>query len=814
MSDNDPIKTMTESGENLPLAEKPALLALPEKLPVLGLSDVVLFPGMVVPLLVNTPSSTKLIDDVVGGDRLLAAVLQKDPSLDNAGPSDLHEYGCAAKVLRMLKLPDETVRILVQGLKRIRIVRIETESPYLIARVAPLEDQMESSIGLSALARNAANIFQQIIGLSSALPEELKVVVSNLEDPSKLSDLIASNLNIPNAEKQHLLETPIVRQRLSRLTTLLNKELQVLKLGSEIQTKVSDALGKSQREFILREQLKQIHKELGEDDQQSVEVRELREKIDKAQMPEDAKKIALREVERLGNIPIAAAEYTVARTYLDWLVSLPWSKTTDDKLDIARARRVLDEDHYNLEKVKERILEYLSVLKLKQITPQDSRTAAAAAPSKAPILCFVGPPGVGKTSLGMSIARALGRKFVRISLGGVHDEAEIRGHRRTYVGALPGRVIQGMRKAETNNPVFILDEIDKIGQDFRGDPSAALLEVLDPQQNSTFSDHYLELPFDLSRVMFITTANILEPIPPALLDRMEVIELAGYTELEKIKIAQQFLVPRQLKEHGMTKDQLVLRKDALLRIIREYTREAGVRNLEREIGTVHRKVARRIVEKFERTAKNGDARIVVTAKDIPQFLGPPKFFHDVAERTRESGIATALAWTPTGGDILFIEATSMPGKGNLTLTGSLGGVMKESAQAALTFIRSHCEQLDVDCKAFEQKDIHIHVPAGAIPKDGPSAGVTMAVALASLWTGRPVRHNLAMTGEITLRGKVLPVGGIKEKILAADRSGIKEVLIPERNVKDLDDVPAEIRKRLKIHPVKTIEQAIKLALRK
>jgi len=813
MSENDPIKSLPEPGENLPLAEKPALLAVPEKLPVLGLSDVVLFPGMVVPLLVNTPSSTKLIDDVVGGDRLLAAVLQKDASIENAGPSDLHEYGCAAKVLRMLKLPDETVRILVQGLKRIRIVRVESEQPYLVARVAPLEDQMESSIGLSALARNAANIFQQIISLSSALPEELKVVVGNLEDPSKLADLISSNLNIPNAEKQHLLETPIVRQRLSRLTTLLNKELQVLKLGSEIQTKVSDALGKSQREFILREQLKQIHKELGDEDDHSVEVRELREKIDKTQMPEDAKKIALREVERLANIPVAAAEYTVARTYLDWLVSLPWAKFTDDKLDIARARRVLDEDHYNLEKVKERILEYLSVLKLKQITPQDEQISATPAPIKAPILCFVGPPGVGKTSLGMSIARALGRKFIRISLGGVHDEAEIRGHRRTYVGALPGRVIQGVRKAETNNPVFILDEIDKIGQDFRGDPSAALLEVLDLQQNSTFSDHYLELPFDLSRVMFITTANVLEPIPPALLDRMEVIELAGYTEMEKIKIAQQFLVPRQLKEHGMTKNQLFIGKDALQRIIREYTREAGVRSLEREIGTVHRKVARRIVEKFETSPETVSVRIVVTAGDVPQYLGAPKFFHDVAERTRESGIATALAWTPTGGDILFIEATSMPGKGSLTLTGSLGGVMKESAQAALTFIRSHCEELDVDSKLFEKNDIHIHVPAGAIPKDGPSAGVTMAIALASLWTGRPVRHNLAMTGEITLRGKVLPVGGIKEKILAADRSGIKEVLIPDRNVKDLDDVPAEIRKRVKIIPVKTIEQAIKAALK-
>jgi ATP-dependent Lon protease len=813
MSDKDSSKTLTESGEDLPLAEKPALLALPEKLPVLGLSDVVLFPGMVVPLLVNTPSSTKLIDDVVGGDRLLAAVLQKDSSLENAGPNDLHEYGCAAKVLRMLKLPDETVRILVQGLKRIRIVRIESEQPYLVARVAPMEDQVESSIGLSALARNASNIFQQIISLSSALPEELKVVVSNLEDPAKLSDLIASNLNIPNSEKQHLLEMPIVRQRLSRLTTLLNKELQVLKLGSEIQTKVSDALGKSQREFILREQLKQIHKELGEEDAQGTEVRELREKIEKTLMPAEVKKVALREVERLGNIPVAAAEYTVSRTYLDWLVSLPWEKSTEDKLDIARARRVLDEDHYNLEKVKERILEYLSVLKLKQLTPQDEKNSAAASPSKAPILCFVGPPGVGKTSLGMSIARALDRKFVRISLGGVHDEAEIRGHRRTYVGALPGRVIQGIRKAESNNPVFILDEIDKIGQDFRGDPSAALLEVLDPQQNSTFSDHYIELPFDLSRVMFITTANILDPIPPALLDRMEVIELAGYTEMEKIKIAQNFLIPRQLKEHGLSKDQITLRKDALRRIVREYTREAGVRNLEREIGTVHRKVARRIVEKFE-SAKTAPAKITVTAKDIPQYLGAPKYFHDIAERTRESGIATALAWTPTGGDILFVEATSMPGKGSFTLTGSLGGVMKESAQAALTFIRSHCNELDVDCKLFEKNDIHIHVPAGAIPKDGPSAGVTMAVALASLWTGRPVRHNLAMTGEITLRGKVLPVGGIKEKILAAERSGIKEVLIPERNLKDLEDVPAEIRNRLKIIPIKTIEQAIKAALKR
>jgi ATP-dependent Lon protease len=691
------------------------------------------------------------------------------------------------------------VRVLIQGLRRMKIVRLASDAPYLVADIEALDDVVEPGLELAALARNAASQFQQVVDLSPSLPEDLKVASANIEDPGKLADVIAASLNLALEEKQGLLETMDVRVRLSLLATLLSREQEVLHLGSEIQSKVNKAITKTQREYFLREQLKAIQKELGETGEQGGEIKELREKLAAASLPAEARKTALKELDRLATIPVAAAEYTVVRTYLDWLVGLPWAKSTTDKLDIGRARRVLNEDHYDLEHVKKRILEYLSVLKLKTAAGDE------AAASKAPILCFVGPPGVGKTSLGMSIARALGRKFVRLSLGGVRDEAEIRGHRRTYIGALPGRIIQGIRRCESNNPVFMLDEIDKVGADFRGDPSSALLEVLDPQQNNTFSDHYLEVPFDLSHVMFITTANLLEPVPPALRDRMEVIELPGYTEEEKIHIALKYLVPRQLTEHGLKKDQLVIPRDTLSAVIRQHTREAGVRNLERYIATLCRRTARRLVE--------GRAKAVtVTPQNLKGFLGPAEYLSDMVERNEEPGIAVGLAWTSAGGDILFIEATHMPGKGNVTLTGSLGEVMRESAQAALSYVRSHAAQLGVDAKLLEKHDLHIHVPAGAIPKDGPSAGLTMAVTLASLLTRRPVKPALAMSGEITLRGKVLAVGGIKEKVLAAARSGIKTVLLPDPNRKDLRDVPPEIRRKLTFRFVKTIGDALNTAL--
>jgi ATP-dependent Lon protease len=772
---------------------------IPAQLPILPLSDVVVFPQMVAPLLVSDPQSIRLIDDVVAGDRLIGVTLQNNPDDEHPRREQLKTVGCIARIVRMLKFPDESVRVLIQGLKRMRLGETVEEKPYLVARVSPLEDIADTDIELTALTRNAATQFQEIIKLSTAIPDELKVTVLNVEDPAKLSDIIAANLNLSLEERQNLLEMNDVRLRLRALGGLLNRELEVLHLGSEIQSKVSSAISKSQREYFLREQLKQIQKELGEPGEPGSEINELREKIAAAQMPAEVQKVALKELDRLATIPAASAEYTVARTYLDWLIVVPWARSTEDKLDIARAKRILDEDHYDLEQVKKRILEYLSVLKLK------CNSHNGATVSKGPILCFVGPPGVGKTSLGMSIARALGRRFVRLSLGGVRDEAEIRGHRRTYIGALPGRIIQGLRRAESNNPVFMLDEIDKVGADFRGDPSSALLEVLDPQQNNSFSDHYLEMPFDLSRVMFITTANLLEPILPALRDRMEIIQLPGYTDQEKAHIATKYLIPRQLTEHGLRPPQLRIQPSALAAIIRDHTREAGVRNLERNIATLCRRTARRIVEGKTHS-------VTVTAKNLRTFLGPPEFFHDVIERTTEPGVAIGLAWTATGGEILFVEATQMPGKGHLTLTGSLGDVMKESVQAALSFIRAHTKQLDVDPKLFERSDFHVHVPAGAIPKDGPSAGITMAAALASLLTRRPVKPALAMTGEITLRGKILPVGGIKEKVLAAARSGVRTIVLPEQNRKDLVDIPAEIRKKVRFVFVKTIADALKAAL--
>ncbi len=767
-------------------------VTLPAELPILPLSDLVVFPHMVASLVVTSASSIHLVDDVVAGSRLLGLVLQRDPHVENPHADDLHEYGCAGRVMRMLKFPDDSVRVLVQGVQRIRVVKVEKEEPYIVARIAPLKDEVDSSIELGALASNAGEQFQRIISLSPAMPDELKVAALNAQDPARLADLIASNLNIALEERQRLLETYSVKSRLMRLADLLNRELEVLELGSEIQSKVTSTLSKGQRDYFLREQLKQIQKELGEEGEHGLEVKEVREKIDKAQMPEEPKKAAMRELERLAVIPSASAEYTVVRSYLDWLVTLPWSKCTQDNLDIARARRVLDEDHFGLKRVKERILEYLSVRKLKK-------------DMKGPILCFVGPPGVGKTSLGMSIARALGRKFIRIALGGVRDEAEIRGHRRTYIGALPGRVIQGVRKAESANPVFMLDEIDKVGADFRGDPSAALLELLDPQQNHSFSDHYLEVPFDLSKVLFITTANVLDTVIPALRDRMEVLELPGYTEEEKLQIATKYVVPRQLNEHGLKRGQLRFDRQALRALVADYTREAGVRNMEREIAAVCRKIARRIVEGDLKKSR-------ITKQVLSDLLGPARFLAEVAERKGEPGVVTGLAWTPTGGDILFIEATRMAGKGGLLLTGSLGDVMKESGTAALSFVRSHCPQLGINSDEFGRSDIHIHVPSGAIPKDGPSAGVAMAVALAALMSDRIVRPDVAMTGEITLRGKVLAVGGIKEKVLAAARSRIHTLILPERNRKDLVEVPVEVRRQLRFVFIDEVGEALKAAL--
>ncbi len=767
-------------------------IEIPREVPILPLRDTVIYPFMVSPLFVARKKSIKLIDDVLIGNRMLGLVAQKKAEIEDPKPSDLYDVGTVATVLKMLKFPDGSLRVLVQGLSRMEVVDYIQTEPYLKAIVRPLEDHIEESLELEALAKNVVIQFQKIVQLVPHLPDELQIAVMNISHPGKLCDLIASNLNLSLEEKQAILATVDVKKRLEKLTVYVNRELEVLEIGNKIQSQVQSELSKNQREYFLRQQLEAIKRELGEEDERTAEINELREKIKKAKMPEEVEKVAMRELDRLAKMPPGAAEYTVSRTYLDWLISLPWSVETKDNLNIKRAQRILDKDHYDLEKVKERILEYLAVRKLKE-------------DMKGPILCFVGPPGVGKTSLGRSIARALGRKFVRISLGGVRDEAEIRGHRRTYIGALPGRIIQGIRQAGSKNPVFMLDEIDKLGMDFRGDPSSALLEVLDPEQNYAFSDHYLEVPFDLSKVMFITTANLLDPIPGPLRDRMEVLELPGYTEEEKLIIARKYLIPKQLEAHGLKARQLKITDDAVLRIIREYTREAGLRNLERNIASICRRVARGIVEKQFKTKK-------VDADDIPEFLGPPKYEYEVAERLNEPGVATGLAWTPSGGDILFIEATKMRGRKGLILTGHLGDVMKESAQAALSYIRSKASKLGIPEDFFEKYDIHVHVPAGAIPKDGPSAGVTIATALLSLLKGIPVRSDVAMTGEITLRGKVLPVGGIKEKVLAARRAGIRHVILPKRNEKDLEDVPENAKKDMTFHFVETLDEVFELAL--
>ncbi|MFA0759178.1 MAG: hypothetical protein KEFWMYNX_001616 [Candidatus Fervidibacter sp.] len=765
--------------------------SLPPELPVVALRDFVVFPFMVTPLDVGRPKSVRAVDAVAADLRMFLTVMQKDKDIqDPKPPDDLYTIGTLVTIVRMLRASDGRIQLLLRGLARVRIDEWTQTDPYLKARYTIIDETTEMTVEVRALMGSVLQLFQQMVQLSPHLPDEASAVAATAETPAQLADIVVNALNLSAQERQRFLETLDPVQRLRDLLPLLSREVQVLELTQKIQERARQELDKAQREFILRQQLREIQKELGETPE--AEVEELRQKIEGAGMPDEVKEVALRELDRLSKMHPAAAEYTVSRTYLDWLISLPWSKVTEDNLDIANAKRVLDEDHYDLDDVKERLLEFLAVRKLKQDT-------------KGPILCFVGPPGVGKTSLGQSIAKALGRKFVRISLGGVRDEAEIRGHRRTYVGALPGRIIQGIRQAGTKNPVFMLDEVDKLGFDFRGDPAAALLEVLDPEQNHSFVDHYLDVPFDLSQVLFICTANITDTIPPALLDRMEVIRLPGYSHEEKLQIARKYLIPRNLNEHGLTDEHLEITDDALSLIVRQYTREAGVRNLNREIANICRKVARRLAEGISE-------KVVVTPENLAEFLGPPKFVEDFAERQPRVGVANGLAWTPFGGSVLVVETTKMPGKGNLILTGHLGEIMKESAQAALSYVRSRSEQLGIPEDFFAKHDLHIHVPAGAIPKDGPSAGITMATALASLATGRPVRPDLAMTGEITLTGRVLPVGGIKEKVLAAKEAGIHEIILPAQNRKDLTEIPEHIRNALTFHFVENMDEVLELAL--
>jgi ATP-dependent Lon protease len=771
----------------------------PDELAILPLRETVLFPQAVIPLAVARPSSVRAVDEAVLGGRLIGLVTQHDATQEVPAPQDLHRMGTVATIHRMLKQPDGAIRLVVQGVERFRVVEYTQTTPFLRARIERVADVMPAAddVEAQALGRQASALFQKVVELSPTLSDDLLVLVGSAGDAGRTIDLIAATLpSLTTAERQTLLETPDVKTRLKALVTALTKEAEVLELGSKIHSQVQSEMTKTQREYYLREQLKAIQKELGEGDDRGQELTELREKIEAAGMSEEAHREALRELGRLEKMPPAAAEYSVARTYLEWLVALPWQKETPDNLDLVHARAILDEDHWGLGKIKDRLLEHLAVRKIR---PQ----------GKAPILCFVGPPGVGKTSLGRSIARALGRKFHRIALGGMRDEAEIRGHRRTYIGALPGQIVQGLRRSESKNPVFMLDEIDKLGYDFRGDPASALLEVLDPEQNSTFRDHYLDVPFDLSRVLFVTTANLLDPVPAPLRDRMEIIELPGYTEDEKVEIARRHLVPKQATEHGLVLDQdIVFTEPALRLLVRSYTREAGVRSLEREIAALCRKTARRRAE--------GDlTTVTVDPARVTALLGAPRFLpeEEVAERTRTPGVAVGLAWTPTGGDVLFVEASRMPGGKALTLTGQLGDVMKESAQAAVSWVRAHAAELGIAPDFWMRSDVHLHVPAGAIPKDGPSAGVTLATALVSLLRDRPVRPGVAMTGEITLSGRVLPVGGIKEKVLAAHRAGITTVILPRQNERQLlEDVPAEVRAQLEVHLVGSVAEVLHHAL--
>jgi ATP-dependent Lon protease len=784
--------------EDLSSGDRP--LPIPPELPILPLRDTVLFPNSFMPLAVARESSVRLIDDAIANGKLIAVFTQRDASVEEPGQADLYPVGTATHIHKMFKLPDGSLRLIVQGLQRVTLDEIVSTQPYLRGKItAAVEGTTEAdALEIDALARNIKTNFQQVVSLSPLLSDDLQTLATNISEPGRLADFIASSLStISTAVKQDVLETLDIRARMDNLNRILIKELEVLELGSKIQSQVQSEVGKNQRDYFLREQLKAIQKELGEGDDQTKEIEELAEKIEVAGMPDTVKKEALRELDRLSKMPVAAAEYTVSRTYLDWLVALPWNKRTDEVIDLPKTKTILDADHSGLEKAKDRILEYLAVRKL---NPE----------VKGPILCFAGPPGVGKTSLAKSIATSLGRKFVRVSLGGMRDEAEIRGHRRTYIGALPGQIVQGLRRADSKNPVFILDEIDKLGSDFRGDPSSALLEVLDPEQNNTFRDHYLDVPFDLSEVLFITTANVLDPIPPPLRDRMEVLEIAGYTEDEKLKIATDHLVGKQIKNHGLTHEQIRFTSEALRAVIRGYTREAGVRNLEREIGSICRKVARRRAE----APPEGVGLVDITPDVVVEMLGAPKFLdEEIEERTKDPGVAIGLAWTPVGGEVLFIEASRMAGTGSLTLTGQLGDVMKESARAALSWLRMHAKAYSIDPDFFKNAEMHVHVPSGAIPKDGPSAGVTMATAMASVLTGRAVRGDVAMTGEITLSGRVLPIGGVKEKVLAARRLGIHEVILPRGNAKNVnEDLTPELRKDLTVHLVTSIDEVLALAL--
>ena len=768
------------------------MMFIPAELPVLPLRGTVAYPDLVMPLIVGREKSIRLVDEAMSKDKMIAIITQKNPDIEEPDAEDLYTVGTVATIMKMVKMVDGSQRVVIQGLCRCKVIEFTESEPNIKASILPIFEDYQKDIEIDAMYINLKNLYRKAIEMAPYLSSELAQIASKVENPGNLADLIASTINISVIEKQEILEKIDLKERLKKATIYLNREVETLELSSKIQSHVKEGIDKTQREYYLREQLKAIQKELGESDDKINEVDELKKKIKEARMPDDVRKVADKELDRLSKMSSMSAEYTVSRTYLDWLTELPWSKATEDNLDIDGASKILDEDHYDLEKVKKRILEYLAVRKLK-------------ADMKGPILCFVGPPGVGKTSLGKSIARALGRKFMRMSLGGIRDEAEIRGHRRTYVGALPGRIIQGIKKAGSNNPIFMLDEVDKIGMDFRGDPSSALLEVLDPEQNFSFSDHYLEVPFDLSKVMFIATANMLDPIPPALKDRMEVLELPGYTEEEKLMIARQFLIPKERSEHGLLEDHIEFEDEALKVVIRSHTRESGVRNLEREIAAICRAVAKDV-------AQGKTDKQTITADSIHTFLGPIKFFSEVAERTKYSGVATGLAWTPTGGDILFIESTKMRGKGGLSLTGQLGDVMKESAQAALSYIRSKYGDYKIPEDFFEKNDLHVHVPQGAIPKDGPSAGITMLVSLVSLLTDKPVRNDVAMTGEITLRGLVLPVGGIKQKVLAARRAGIRNIVLPKLNEKDLEEVPESIKDGMDFKFIERMDEAIDICI--
>ncbi len=786
----DVVGEETATGRILAQVERATPGEMPDRVALLPLRSDVVFPQTVVPLVVNRAAGIKLIDDIMPEEKTLGLIAQRHPETDEPTISDLYPTLSVGNVLKMLKFPDGSTRVVSQGMFRARLIEIVQSEPYLIGRIEPLEDVIDEGVELDAQVHHVNGLFQRMIEQSQQVPEELQVAAMNTREPGRLADLLGSSLPFTIEEKQQLLAETNVKNRLEKLGAFLNRQLTILELSSKIQAQVGSEITKAQRDHFLRQQIKAIQDELGEAESENPELDELWEKLEKAKPPADVLAEAEREMDRLAGMHPSSAEYSIVRTYLDWLAVLPWDKSSRDRLDLRRARKVLDADHYDLEKIKERILEYLAVRKLKK-------------DMKGPILCFAGPPGTGKTSLGKSIAKALGREFVRISLGGVHDEAEIRGHRRTYVAAMPGRVIQGLRKAGSNNPVFMLDEVDKLGADFRGDPSAALLEVLDPEQNATFRDHYLDVDFDLSKVMFIATANQLDTIPAPLLDRMEIIELSGYSEEEKVTIAKKYIVPKQVDAHGLTNKLIQFEDESIRRVVADYTREAGLRNLERELATICRKVARK-------HAEGNKSATSIAPEALADMLGPPKFFREVADRTGTPGVSTGLAWTPTGGEILFIEASGMPGKGTLTLTGLLGESMRESAQAALSFLRSHAATLGLDASKITKTDVHIHVPAGAVPKDGPSAGVAISAALISLFSNRAIHQELAMTGEVTLTGRVLPVGGVREKVLAARRAGITTVLIPRHNEKDLIELPAEVKADVTFHAVDSLEDVVKL----